>query len=241
MTNIWIIAKRELRTFFDSLIAYILLVVFLVLTGSLTWIFGTDVFLSRVASLRQFFYWSQFILMIFVPALTMRMIAEERNTGTMELLLTRAVSDWQIVAGKYLGGLMMILITLAFTLPYYFALSWLGPVDHGAIFGGYLGLILLSSAYLGIGIFASSLTNNQIVAFLLALVLTAIFGLLLSIMAGELSGDFGEFIQVLSIQSHFESIQRGVIDLRDVVYFLSVTLLGLVLAEMQLVRRNILA
>lgn len=244
MKNIWIIAKRELRTFFDSLIAYILLVVFLVLTGFLTWIYGInngDIFSSGVASLRWFFYYAQFTLIIFIPALTMRMIAEEKNTGTLEILLTRAVTDWQVVAGKYLGGLLMICITLAFTLPYYFGLAYLGPVDHGATLGGYLGLVFLSSAYIGIGIFCSSVTNNQIVAFLLAIILCAAFGIVFEIVSMSMSGSFGSVIQFLSANDHFASMQRGVIDLRDVIFFLSLTVLGLILAEMQLVKRNILA
>lgn len=244
MKNIWIIAKRELRTFFDSLIAYILLVVFLILTGFLTWIYGIgngDVFGSGVASLRWFFVIAQFTMMVFVPALTMRMIAEERNTGTLEILLTRAVTDWQVVVGKYLGGLLMIGITLLFTLPYYFGVAYLGPIDHGAVIGGYLGLILLSSAYLGIGIFCSSITSNQIIAFLLSLILCLSFGIVFEIISSAVSGSLGNVIQFLSANDHFASMQRGVIDLRDVMFFLSLTVIGLILAEMQLVKRNILA
>ncbi|RMG16492.1 MAG: ABC transporter permease [Bacteroidetes bacterium] len=239
MSNIWIIAKRELQTFFDSLIGYILLVAFLGITGFLTWILGTDIFLIGQATLEPFFQWAYWTLFFFIPALTMRMIAEERKAGTLESLLTRAVSDWQVIVGKYLACLLLIALALAFTLPFYLVVSWLGPVDHGAVWCGYLGLLLLSSAYISIGLFASSLTNNQIVAFLLALLIGLFFQLLFDIMAGSSTGGIAALIHYLSFTAHFESISRGVVDSRDVIFFVSFTLLGLILAEMQLLKRNI--
>ncbi len=239
MHNIWILAKRELQTFFDSLIAYILLIAFLGITGFFTWILGSDIFLIGQVTLQPFFQVAFWTLFFFIPALTMRMIAEEKKTGTLESLLTRAVNDWQVVIGKYLACLMLIGLTLAATIPFYLVMSWLGPMDHGAAFCGYLGLMLLSSAYISIGIFASGLTNNQIVAFLLSLFIGFTFLLLFDIIATSVSGVLGSLIHFLSFSAHFESISRGVIDSRDVIFFVSLTFLGLILAEMQLVKRNV--
>jgi len=156
----WIITLRELRTFFDSLTAYILLVIFLGLSGFFTWMFGSDVFFRGEATLEPFFGVAYWTLFFFIPALTMRMLAEEKRTGTIELLLTKSVNDWQVVAGKFLACLLLLLVAFAFTLPYYFTVWKLGPIDHGAVLCGYLGLLLMSCAYIGIGMFASSVTNN---------------------------------------------------------------------------------
>ena len=242
MKNIWIIAKREFRSFFDSLVGYILLVAFLGLTGFFVWgLPSSNVFANQQANLGLFFavaYWSFFL---FIPALTMRMVAEEKKTGTLETLLTRAVSDWQVVAGKYLGCMLLIIMTLAFTLPFYFAVAWLGPVDHGAVWCGYLGLILLGSAYVAIGIFISSLTDNQIVAFLLALGVILIFHWILSLVSGNTLGGMGQTLNTLSASTHYDSLTRGVIDTRDVLYFIIITLLGLILAESRLAKRFISA
>ena len=133
MKNIWIIAKREFQTFLDSLVAYILLCVFLGLSGFFTWLFGTDVFFIKQATMQPFFQIAYWTLFFFIPALTMRMIAEERKSGTLEVLLTRAISDWQVVFGKFLSCLLLIGVALLFTLPYYFTIAWLGPIDHGAV------------------------------------------------------------------------------------------------------------
>lgn len=169
MKNIWIIAKKELNSFFDSLMAYIILTVFLGISGFFTWLYGNDIFFRGQASLQAFFNIAYWTLFFFIPAITMRMIAEEKKTGSIELLLTKAVNDWEVVIGKFLSGLLLILAALFFTLPYYITVSNIGPIDHGAAITGYIGMILFSMALLGIGIFASSITNNQIVAFLLAL------------------------------------------------------------------------
>lgn len=239
MTKIWTIAAKELRTFFDSLTAYILIIVFLGLSGFFTWLFGSDIFLIGQATLQPFFSVAYWTLFFFTPALTMRMIAEENKTGTIELLLTKSVSDWEVIVGKFLACLLLIVIALALTLPYYISVWSMGPVDHGAVWCGYLGLILMSMAYISIGIFASSISNNQIVAFLLALFIGVFFLIIFEVLAGDLTGTLGEIMDYLTINNHFESISRGVIDSRDIIYFLSITFLGLVLAETALSKRNI--
>ncbi|HED08029.1 MAG TPA: ABC transporter permease, partial [Ignavibacteria bacterium] len=173
--KIWIIALKEFRTFFDSLTAYILLVVFLGLSGFFTWISGSDIFFIGQATLQPFFSVAYWTLFFFIPALTMRMLAEENNSGTIELLLTKPITDWQIIMGKFTACLMLIIIALLLTLPYYISIAFLGNVDNGAAISGYLGLVLISSAYIGIGLFASSISNNQIVSFLVSLFIGIFF------------------------------------------------------------------
>jgi ABC-2 type transport system permease protein len=240
MTKIWTIAAKELKTFFDSLTAYILIVVFLGLSGFFTWLFGSDIFFVGQATLQPFFSVAYWTLFFFTPALTMRMIAEENKTGTIELLLTKAVSDWEVIVGKFLAVLLLILIALALTLPYYISVWAMGPVDHGAVWCGYLGLVLMSMAYISIGLFASSISSNQIVAFLLALLIGVFFLIIFQVLAGDFTGTIGEILDYLTINNHFESISRGVVDSRDIIYFLSITFLGLVLAETALSKRNII-
>ncbi|HNI45096.1 MAG: ABC transporter permease subunit [Chitinophagales bacterium] len=240
MQQIFLIAKRELSTFFDSLIAYILLVVFLGLSGFFTWVAGgNDVFLTGQASIQPFFAIAYFTLFFFVPALTMRTIAEERNTGTIELLLTKDITDWQLVLGKFLGCVILVSIAILCSLPYYFTVAWLGPVDHGAVWCGYLGILLLSMAYTGIGIFASSVSNNQIVAFLLSLSIGVFFLVIFGQLAQTFQGILGKFFHYLTMSTHYEPLTRGVVDFRDVVFFVSIAAFGLVLARANLLKRQL--
>jgi ABC-2 type transport system permease protein len=239
MKKIWIIAVRELKTFFDSLIAYVLIISFLGLSGFFTWLFGSDIFLIGQATLQPFFSVAYWTLFFFTPALTMRMLAEENKTGTIELLLTKAVTDWQVILGKFLACLMLICIALALTLPYYISVCTLGPIDHGSVWCGYLGLIFISMAYISIGLFTSSVTNNQIVAFLLSLFIGVFFLIIFNVLSTNFTGMIGELFSYLSLSSHFDSISRGVIDSKDIIFFLSVSIFGLILADLSLSKRNI--
>lgn len=239
MKKTWVIAVRELKQFFDSLIAYILIVVFLGLSGFFTWLYGSDIFFVGQATLQPFFSVAYFTLFFFIPALTMRMIAEENKSGTIELLMTKPVTDWEIVLGKFLACLLLIVIALALTLPYYITVASIGKIDHGAVWCGYLGLVLMSMTYISIGLFASSLTENQIVAFLLSLLIGVFFLIIFNVLASDSSGLIGQILDYLNIQTHFESISRGVVDSKDVIYFLSISALGLILAETMLSKRNI--
>ena len=241
MRQIWIITKRELAAFFDSLIAYIILVLFLGFSGFFTWLYGSDIFLVGQASLDVFFNISYWTLFFFIPALTMKMLAEEKRSGTLELLLTKAVSEQQVVIGKFLACLFLIAFALLLTLPYYITVANIGDVDHGAILSGYLGLLLMSAAYISIGLFASSLTGNQIVAFLGALFIGLFFQLLFNVLADNTTGFMGRLFQTLSLSTHYDSISRGVIDSKDLVYFLSIVVIGLKLAEMNLAKPKLIA
>jgi ABC-2 type transport system permease protein len=238
MKAIWIITKRELNSFFDSLIAYIMIVLFLGFSGFFTWISGSDIFLVGQASLRSFFSIAYWTLFFFIPALTMRQIAEEKKTGTIETLLTKAVTDRQVIIGKYFATLILIIIALAFTLPYVITVAHIGKLDIGGTICGYIALILISAAYASIGLFSSSITNNQIVAFLSALFIGLFFHIIFEVIAGGMKGIFGQVINSLSVSVHFESLSRGVIDSKDIIYFGSIIFMGLFLTEVSLSKRN---
>ncbi len=238
MSPVGVIAKREVASYFDSLIAYIIIVAFLGFTGFFTWLYGSDIFMRKQADLAAFFGVARWTLFFFIPAITMRQLAEEKKTGTIELLLTKAISERQIILGKFLSCLIMVGLALLFTLPYYVTLTQLGNVDHGAIISGYFGLVLMSAAYISIGLFASSITSNQIVAFLVALFISIFFQLLFDIMSSGASGFMAELFTTLSLSRHYDSIVRGVLDSKDIVYFVSLTLFWLMLAELNIRSRN---
>lgn len=238
MGKIWIITRRELASFFDSLIAYVLIALFLLLSGVFTWLANTNVFFIGQATMQVFFSIAFWSLFFFIPAITMRMIAEENRAGTIELLITKAISDSEIVWGKFLACLILVGVALLTTLPYYITISQLGNIDDGAVIGGYFGLLLLSASYISIGLFASSITQNQIVAFLMALAVGILFQLLFDVLGSTIRGVTGEILNYLSMSVHFESISRGVVDSRDLVYFLSIIILGTLLSQVMLSKRN---
>ena len=179
------------------------------------------------------------ILVFLVPLLTMRLIAEEKKSGTVELLLTKAVTDRQIVIGKFLSALLLVIIALVFTIPYSVTVAAIGDLDTGQVICGYLGLILMSAMYISIGLYTSSTTTNQIVAFLGAMFIGLFFHIIFGMLAQQFSGWAGEVFEYLNLNSHFESISRGVLDTRDLIYFISVTVIGILLSEMSLTKRQI--
>ena len=239
MREIWIITKRELHSFFNSLMAYILLVLFLGFSGFFTWLYGSDIFFLGQANLGTFFGIAYWTLFFFAPALTMRLLAEEKRSGTIELLLTKAVTDRQVVVGKFLAALLLIVIALVFTLPYVITVMSVGNLDLGAVICGYLGLVLMSAAYISVGLFASSVTTNQIVAFLMALFIGIFFHVIFGVLAGGVGGMLGQVFNYLSLSGHFESLSRGVVDSQDIIYFLSIVFLGLFFTELSLGKRNL--
>lgn len=168
----------------------------------------------------------------------MRLLAEEKKTGTLELLLTKAVTDRQVVLGKFLAAFLLVLLALAFTFPYVITISRIGDMDAGQVLCGYLGLVLMSAMYISVGLFASSITSNQVVAFLTALFIGLFFHILFGIIAQQFSGWLSQVFETLSLTNHLESISRGVVDTRDLIYFISLTFIGLFLSEYALVKRN---
>ncbi len=225
--------------FFDSLVAYILLVAFLGFSGFFTWFYDHDIFFVKQANLQSFFTIAYWTLFFFIPALTMRSLAEENKTGTIELLLTKPISNWQVLWGKFLACFALIFIALLCTLPYYITIIFLGKVDSGVVLCGYLGLLLMSASYISIGIFASSITSNQVVAFLIALFTGIFFQYIFGLIGNGLQGTTGEILNYLSMQTHFDGISRGLIDSRDLIFFGSIIFLGLVISEVSLAKRNV--
>lgn len=228
------IFRRELSAYFFSPMAYIVISVFLLITG---WFFTSELFLSNNSSLRSVFEIITFIFIFFIPAITMRLLSEERKSGTIELLVTMPVSDLEIVLGKYFAGLGLLIVALFFSLPYALTLTVLGQPDIGMLICGYLGLVLLGASYVSIGVFASTVSKNQVVAFIIAF--TIIFTLwlidkFLIIMPVYLVS----MLQFLSIDYHFNNIARGVIDSRDLLYYLSLIVFMLSLSKLSLERRK---
>ena len=219
--------KRELFSFLSSLMAYITIGVFLLACALLLWFFpDTSILDYGYAEMSSFFNLTPFLFIFLVPAITMRSFAEERKEGTYVLLATRPLSDWQIILAKYLACAVLVLFALIPTLVYYYSIYQLGlpkgNIDTGAVIGSYLGLCLLGAAFAAIGIFASSVTNNQVVAFALAVFLCffAFSGLESMSKLFELD-NIGTVLVNLGIAEHYQSISRGVLDTRDLVYFIS--------------------
>ncbi len=224
------IYRKEISTFLSSLIGYMSLVVFLLVIGLFVWVFpDTSILEYGFATLDPLFFYAPWIFMFLIPAITMRMFAEEFSTGTIEFLSTKPLREHEIILGKYLAAFTLVVLAILPTLIYYWVVNTLGGpevnMDSGGFWGSFLGLIFLSGAFVAIGLFASSLTSNQIVSFILAVFLCffvfAAFDLVakMPMFYGSIDG----FVSALGIQNHYASISRGVLDTRDVVYFLSVS------------------
>lgn len=229
-----VISKREIRTYFNSPVAYIVVTVFTIITG---YLFFTQLFIERQAEMRGLFNVMPLLFMFLIPAITMRLVAEEKGSGTLELLITMPVRDWEVVVGKFLAALALLATTLVLTLSFAITVRGLGPLDTGPALGGYFGLLLMGGAYAAIGVMASAFTKNQIVAFIVSFAITFTLYLL-----GRISQFAPEALQpilsFLSIDGHFENITRGVIDSRDVIYYLSVIGVCLLLATTALESRK---
>jgi len=234
LSNIGPIYRRELRSYFDSPVAYVVIVVFLAIVG---WFFTSNLFLINVASMRVVFELVPLVFLFFVPATTMRLLAEEKKSGTLELLTTKPVRDVEIVLGKFFAAWILLGATLAPTLLYLVTLLVLGNPDPGPVLTGYLGLVLMGGVYIAIGIFASSLTENQIVAFIISLLIVLVLFLADKVLAYVPEG-LASTLEFLAIDYHFGNIARGVIDSRNIVYFGSVLGFALMLATVSLERRK---
>ena len=230
MTTHWhairTIAKRELAAYFESPVAYVFLVIFLLLTGFFTFTFG-GFFERGEASLAALFNWMPWLFLFLVPAAGMRLWSEERRLGTIELLLTMPVATWQAILGKFLASWAFLVIALALTFPILITVNWLGDPDNGVIASGYIGAALLAGAYLAITCMTSALTRNQVIAFILAVVLCLLlilagFSPLTDLFARWASPVLVEFVGKFSVLTHYDGFQKGVLDSRDLLYFLSV-------------------
>ena len=229
------ITKKEMKSYFNSPAAYIVLVIFLLLSG---WFFASPLFSNNQANLRTLFSIIPLLYLFFIPAITMGLLSREKNTGTMELLATLPLKDTQIVMGKFWASVSLIGVGLLLTSVHFFTIILLGTnVDIGAIFCGYIGLLFLGAVYSSIGIFASSITSNQIVSLIISFFIIFFFFVIkffLFFVPDFLVGTF----QFLSIDYHFSNIIRGVIDTRNIIYFVSLIVLFLKLAQSSLENRN---
>lgn len=241
----WALLFKEIRSFLSSVIGYVVIAVFLLLTGLFMWGFpgNLQVLDQGYATLDTLFYVAPWVFMFLVPAITMRSFSEEKRTGTIELLFTRPLTDYQIILSKYFAGVVLVVVALLPTLIYYYSVSHLGNpvgnIDHGGTIGSYIGLLFLAAGFTAIGIFASSVSDNQVVAFILALFLCFVcYSGLEQIASFDLFGSFDRFVQELGIAEHYDSMSRGVIDTRDVVYFVSLSGIFLVLTKAVLQSRK---
>lgn len=236
---------KELNSFLSSLIGYIVIAVFLLINGLFLWVFPLDfnILDYGYASLDSLFVLAPFVFLFLIPAISMRSFSEERRTGTIELLMTKPLTEFQIISGKYLASIVLLLFTLIPTFFYYYTVHQLGfprgNLDVGGTWGSYLGLLFLGSAFAAIGIFISSLTNSQIVSFIVSVFLCGFmyFGFDF-IYEFRFLGSFDLFVKSLGINEHYISMSRGVIDTRDVLYFISFILVFLLLTKISLERRK---
>ncbi|HET6345682.1 MAG TPA: ABC transporter permease [Myxococcota bacterium] len=236
--NVSVIARRELRSYFDSPVAYIVIVAFLLVAG---WMFFSSLFLLGRADMRAFFAPSPFspsmLLVILAPAVTMRLIAEERKSGTLELITTMPVRDGEVVLGKFLASLALLGCALGITVAYAMTVAALGNLDWGPVLSGYLGLLLFSSSLLAVGLLCSTLTENQIVAFIIGFIVcaTLYFVFWLQFFVPQL---IAPVLEYASVSFHLDNLARGVIDSRDVTYYLTLTAGALFLATRSLARQH---
>jgi ABC-2 type transport system permease protein len=234
MSPALVVSRREIRTYFNSPVAYIVVTVFTAITG---YLFFTQLFMEKQADLRAMFNFMPFLFMFVIPAITMRLLADEKATGTLELLSTMPVRDWEVVVGKFLAALGLLASALGLTLVFALTVRTLGPLDRGPAIGGYLGLLLMGGAYIAIGVMCSAFTRNSIVAFIAAFGISFalyLFGKLTQFVPDALQ----PLVNFLAIDGHFENISRGVIDSRDVIYYLSVVGTCLLLATTALESRR---
>lgn len=235
------ILKKEINSFFASPIGYLVIGIFLVLNGLFLWFFKGEfnILDYGFADLSSFFLLTPWILIFLIPAVTMRSFSDEKKQGTLELLLTKPISHFNIVLGKYFGAFILILMALIPTFLYVYTVYQLGNpvgnIDMGSTLGSYFGLLFLVASYTAIGVFASTLSDNQIVAFIAAVFICFVFYIGFEGLAEFLSSDFVEHI---GMSSHFKSMSRGVLDTRDIIYFLSVTFFFLWLTKININKAN---
>ncbi|MFI5188416.1 MAG: gliding motility-associated ABC transporter permease subunit GldF [Chitinophagales bacterium] len=238
----WSVCKKELGQFFSSLTGYIAIIVFLLANGLVLFVFENNIFDFGYATLDRFFQLSPWILLLLIPAITMRSFADEFKAGTYEILQTRPLSRVQIIAGKYFGSLIVVLIALLPTVIYIFSIQRLSSnegIDTGAAIGSYIGLVFLASVFTSIGVCASSFTSNSVVAFIVSLIgcVLLYYGFSAISKLPGLSGGADYYVEMAGIDFHYRSVSRGVIDTRDVIYFLSIIILFLSITNRNLLKR----
>jgi len=235
------ILKKELNSFFSSPIGYLVIAIYLLINGLFLWVFSTDfnILHAGFADLNSYFFLAPWIFIFLIPAITMRSFSDEYNTGTIEILRTQPITTWQLILGKYLGSLMLVIIAIIPTLIYIYSIYELGnPIGNihfGSIIGSFIGLLFLASTYTAIGVFSSTISKNQIVSFIIAVCIS--FFIYYGFEAVSISNLFGYStinIEEFGMSAHFNSISKGVIDTRDLIYFLSLTFFFLFLTKFKI-------
>jgi len=241
----FVLTRKEISSFFSSVTGYLVVIVFLIINGLFIWVFPGEfnIFDSGYAQLDSLFILAPWIFLFLIPAVTMRLFSDERKSGTLELLLTRPIDDFTIVASKYFAGLVIVIMSLIPTLFYFLTIylnaSPVGNIDTGGIWGSYLGLFFLASIYVAIGVFSSALSDNQIVSFIISLLICFVFYFGFDALAGlSFFSGIDSVIIKLGINEHYRSISRGVVDFRDVVYFISIVFFFLFLTHHVLLSRK---
>ena len=237
--------NKEINGFLNSLIGYIVIIVFLVVIGLFLWVVPLqfNILDFGYASIDGLFILAPFVFLFLIPAITMRSFADERKSGTLELLMTQPLTDLQVILAKYFAGVVLVIFSLVPTLIYFISVYRLGlPVgnlDMGGMWGSYIGLLFLGSTFVAIGIFASSVSDNQIVSFIIAVFFCAFFYIGFELFyTFILSGKIGLAIQSIGINTHYSSISRGVIDTRDLIYFISISVFFILLTKISLESRK---
>jgi ABC-2 type transport system permease protein len=234
MNKCWNIFKKEFKAYFVSPIAYIVISVFLLVTG---WFFFTTFFLYNQADMRNFFTLLPIVFAFIVPAVTMRLFSEELNTGSYEILLTMPVTFLNVVIGKFMAAVAFIISMLVPTISYPIFISFIGKLDWGPVMAGYIGAIMLGAAFSAVGIFSSSITRNQIVAFItgtaICFALTLVERMMFFVPAGSVT-----VLEYLGANVHFQNVAKGIIDSRDILYFISVSFIALYGANLVIQRKN---
>jgi len=235
------ILKKELNSFFASPIGYLVIMVYLLLNGLFLWVFegGFNILHAGFADLNSYFSLAPWIFIFLIPAITMRSFSDEYNNGTIEILKTKPITDWQLILGKYFGALALVILAIIPTLIYVYSIYQLGNpvgnINFGTTFGSFLGLLFLAGAYTSIGIFASTLSKNQIVSFIIGVVISFfLFYGFEALATYNMFGSSDYFIQKIGMTDHFNSISKGVIDTRDLIYFISITLLFILLTKIRI-------
>ncbi len=241
----WTLFKKEISGFLNSVLGYVVISVFLLVNGLFLWVFPleSNILDFGYANIDGLFLIGPFVFLFLIPAITMRFFAEEKKTGTIELLMTRPLTDLQVIMAKYFAALALVVISILPTLLYYFSVYQLGfpkgNIDSGGMWGSYIGLFFLGASFVAIGLFASSLTDNQIISFILAVVLSGFLYIGFEFIYGlDLFGSADLLVKTLGLSAHYSAMSRGVIDSRDLVYFLSIIVLFLLFTKLSIESRK---
>lgn len=241
----FVLLRKEISGFLNSILGYVVIAVFLLVNGLFLWVFPleSNILDYGYANIDGLFLIAPFVFLFLIPAITMRFFAEEKKSGTIELLMTRPLTDLQVIMAKYFAGLILVVISIIPTLIYFISVYQLGypkgNIDTGGMWGSYIGLLFLGASFVAIGLFASSITDNQIISFILAVIFSGFIYVGFEFIYGlDLFGDIDLLVKTLGISSHYAAMSKGVIDTRDVLYFLSLITVFIIMTKFSIEKRK---